>query len=104
MKWLKNVPRLIQLFAFFIIVMISVTPIARTVAASNYSLENGVIKLANAAYEVRLSAKDGGIIGITDQATKQTISSGSVGGNLWSNAPPNLALMPRVIISIFISI
>lgn len=57
---------------------------AHAQSSVNYSLEDGSIILSNAAYEVTLNTEHGGITSLVDKSTGEAISTGSVGGNLWS--------------------
>ncbi len=57
--------------------------VAHAQSSGNYTLDGDSIILSNNAYEVTLSAEHGGITSVVDKATGETISSGSVGGNLW---------------------
>lgn len=73
-----------KILLFSVLLLTFTMPIMPTTAqTATYTLEDGVIKLANASYELALSADNGGIISITDQATGQVISDGNPDGNLW---------------------
>jgi hypothetical protein len=60
------------------------SPIARTIATDHYTLENELIKLSNAAYEVAFSDETGAIAYTLDKSTGQNISDGNVDDSLWS--------------------
>ncbi len=53
-------------------------------ANATYTVENGLIKLTTPAYTIAFSSTNGGIVSLIDSATQQTISDGSVNGDLWS--------------------
>ena len=85
MKFSKNILRAAKCSILSTLLLAFTMPIMPIHAdAPTYTLEDGVIKLSNAYYEIDLNADNGEIISIIDQTTKQSISDGNPEGNLWS--------------------
>ncbi|MBX3081117.1 MAG: hypothetical protein KF716_05745 [Anaerolineae bacterium] len=57
--------------------------INRSATATTYVVEDGVIKLSAAAYEIGFREADGGIAYILDKGTNQRVSEGSANNDLW---------------------
>ena len=75
MKWLR----------YAMILTSVVLGTALTLAqAEPITVADGLIKVRNTGYEIEFSATNGAITAIHDMATNAVVSSGNVGGSLWS--------------------
>src|SRR3954462_3953200 len=67
-----------------IILLCGVTLAKGTGSSVSYILENGLMKISNAYYEVALGATHGGIAYILDKSSNKNIIEGDASSNLWS--------------------
>ena len=79
----KNYALRFGLFVSVVVLLMSFSTVNRTFAATEYTVDDDLIKLSNDHYEIAFRAADGGIAYILDKATNQNISEGSRDGNLW---------------------
>ncbi len=56
---------------------------AQASKVASYTQDGGLIRLANAHYEVALSIRDGGFVYILDKSTGEHVSKGNRASNLW---------------------
>jgi hypothetical protein len=73
-----------KVFISFVAILLFGGAFARSAESSaSYTLENGLMKISNAHYEVALNVTNGGIAYILDKSSNKNIAEGSESSNLW---------------------
>src|SRR5690242_10240534 len=72
-----------------LILLATLSRLTRVTATAGYTVEDNLIKLSNAHYEIAFHSENGAIAYILDMTTQKNISDGNAGGNLWLAALDN---------------
>ncbi len=79
----------LKLLVYVLLLLATLCRLTLATAAADYTVEDNLIKLSNAHYEVAFHSENGAIAYILDTATQKNVSDGNAGGNLWLAALDN---------------
>lgn len=72
-----------KLLVLLTVALLSLFQLVRAAEAGDFVVQNDLIKLSNACYEIALNVADGGIAYILDKSTNQQIGEGGEDNALW---------------------